>query len=194
MLATIFALLTDAGAGLFWWGVRWTIMLPFRYRRKKIMEGIEIRNATFTVNGDGCPDLNVHFWIGKHTHATLKIKSLTLCFQSGQWEFARIHVTPAIDGIPHTLRGMKDTQVNIRLVPPLKWWLEYKSNINISKAFLEVATSWGDLGWLVKITECSMDIRGIDGVCEKYLTRIGLKSKMLSTKTKGRKKATKHEL
>ncbi len=173
------ALLVDIIAGLFQWIVRWILMFPItlitRYRKRKIMEGIEIRNAKFTVSGDIYPDINIHFWIDSKTTAKLRIRSLTLCLRSGQWEFARVHATPSIDGIPAVVNGRDNTPVNLRFDPPLKWWMEYRSNMNIGKAFLKATTSWGNLSWLAKITECSMDILGIDRVCDEYLSRIRLK-------------------
>ena len=55
-----------------------------RCRKKKIMEGIEIRSAKFNVHYDVYPDLSIHFTICSHTTANLKIKNLILSLQSGQ--------------------------------------------------------------------------------------------------------------
>ena len=163
------------------WIVRWIVVTPFitplsRFRRKKIMEGITISSLEVTVNNeDTHPDINMNFMIISQTVADLNLKSITLCIRSGQWEFARVYATPDMDDIPSVIKNRKVEKVNVRLDPPLKWWLEYRSNINIHKVILEVSTSWGNLKWNVNIIGCSVNIHNIDGVCNRYLSRIGLK-------------------
>ena len=89
----------------------------------------------------------------------------------------RIFANPSLDNIPNVIKARRNTTVDLKFNPPIDWWLESRSNINIKKAFLSAMTMWGQLDWSVKLAECSMDDNRLDYVGNQYLSRLGLKSK-----------------
>ena len=153
-----------------------SISYLFKWRKTQILRGVRLEGLDLNLNYDNHPILGLQFALINHSTANIEIRKLTLVLQSGQWEFMRLGVIPEIDtSLPKILKNRHTDSVNVSFMPPIEWWLEVRSNINIKSAFLEGQSIWGAVVGNVELHGCSVTKTELDNIGSKYLARVRLR-------------------
>lgn len=53
--------------------------------------------------------------------------------------------------------------------PPVLWWVEGRSALELKKAEFEVESAWGIIRWSVRITKGSATIDHVDKIRDSYI-------------------------
>ena len=147
-IGTILAMLVGIVVRVVLFVTRRTLMLPANARKSRIAAGISIVDFRATATGDTHPpSVTLDFVIASRTTATVRLRRAVLCLCSGDWEVARLELSPHLDPVPAEIKGRTDTGVRLRFDPPVAWWLQTTPSLAIGEAYFEVDSLWGAVRW-----------------------------------------------
>jgi hypothetical protein len=146
------------------------LMFPINLRRKYIAKGIEIRDFRAAASDTTRPhSIDIRFVIDSNTDATVRLKRVILCLYAGSWEVARLDLNPDLDDLPRLIKGRTNPEVGLCFYPPVLWWVEGRSALELKKAEFEVESAWGIIRWSVRITKGSATIDHVDKIRDSYI-------------------------
>lgn len=152
---------------------RRTLMLPANARKSRIAAGISIKEFHATATGDTQPpSVILDFVIASRTTATVRLRRAVLCLRSGDWEVARLELSPHLDPVPAEIKGRADTGISLRFDPPVAWWLQARPSLAVGEAYFEVDSLWGAVRWNPSTPSETLPVEGLEAVRESYLSTI----------------------
>ncbi len=165
IMAGIVAMLVGIVARVVVFVTRRTLMLPANARKARIAAGITIRDLRAeAIDGTDPHSVNLSFVIASRTAATVRLRRAVLCLRSGDWEVARLELSPHLDPVPVEIKGRTDTGARFRFDPPVAWWLQTAPSLAAGGAYFEVDSIRGTVRWNPALPPETPPVAGLEAV------------------------------